>query len=1534
TITADNKSKVYGEANPELTFTYSGLVNGDTEVSDKPAISTTATASSNVGTYPISLTGGSDANYAITLVAGELEVTQAALTITADNKSKVYGEANPELTFTYSGLVNGDTEVSDKPAISTTATASSNVGTYPVTLTGGSDANYAITLEAGELEVTQAALTITADDKSKVYGEANPALTFTYTGLVNSDTEVSDEPSVSTTATASSNVGSYPVTLTGGSDANYAITLVAGELEVTQAALTITADDKSKVYGEENPLLTFTYTGLVNGDTEVSDKPAINTTATASSNVGTYPISLTGGSDANYAITLVAGELEVTQAALTITADNKSKVYGEANPELTFTYTGLVNGDTEVSDKPAINTTATASSSVGSYPVTLTGGSDDNYAITLVAGELEVTQAALTITADNKSKVYGEANPALTFSYTGLVNSDTEVSDKPAINTTATASSNVGSYPVTLTGGSDSNYAITLVAGELEVTQAALTITADNKSKVYGEANPALTFSYTGLVNGDTEVSDKPAISTTATASSNVGSYPVTLTGGSDSNYAITLVAGELEVTQAALTITAEDKSKVYGEANPALTFTYTGLVNGDTEVSDEPAISTTATVGSNVGTYPIALTGGSDDNYAITLIAGELEVTQAALTITADDKSKVYGDGNPALTFTYTGLVNGDTEVSDEPGIATTATASSSVGSYPVTLIGGSDDNYTITLVAGELEVTQAALTIMADDKSKVYGEANPALTFTYTGLVNGDTEVSEEPAISTTATANSNVGSYPVTLTGGSDANYAIMLEAGELEVTQAALTIMADDKSKVYGEANPALTFTYSGLVNGDTEVSEEPAISTTATANSNVGSYPVTLTGGSDANYAITLVAGELEVTQAALTITADSKSKVYGEANPALTFSYTGLVNSDTEVSDEPGIATTATESSNVGTYPVTLTGGSDANYAITLVAGELEVMQAGLTITADDKSKVYGEANPDLTFTYTGLVNGDTEVSDEPAISTTATAGSNVGTYSIALTGGSDDNYDITLEAGELEVTPAGLTITADDKSKVYGEANPDLTFTYTGLVNGDTEVSDEPAISTTATVGSNVGTYPIALTGGSDDNYAITLIAGELEVTPASLTITADDKSKVYGMENPVLTYQFQGLVNGDTEVSVLPEIVTTTTLETGVGVYPISLSGAEDHNYQIKMVAGILEVMPKTLEVKANGGLYKTFGDSDPEFTYLASGFEEKDGYEVFSGQLEREPGEAPGTYAINQGSLDAGKNYQVQFTGNQFEIIEIVVVDVLEMTPVHMGWGEAIPELPATVLVITDRDEIINLSVTWDSSVVDVLASGQYTLTGSLDLGSVHENPENQQAKLTLVIDPKQAPSNLLITNNEFEGEEAMAVVQIGELEVIDAVDDIHLLELPGGMYDNGYFEILSGQLYWNSPERAEGKTTFQVLVRVTDRDGNVMDRLLEINRIRKSISEIEVYNSFTPNGDGINDGWGVPDLRHYSGVSIQVFERSGKRVFYTQDPDHRWDGTFEGVDLPIGTYYWTVQVKETGETRKGMLNILKK
>jgi gliding motility-associated-like protein len=131
-----------------------------------------------------------------------------------------------------------------------------------------------------------------------------------------------------------------------------------------------------------------------------------------------------------------------------------------------------------------------------------------------------------------------------------------------------------------------------------------------------------------------------------------------------------------------------------------------------------------------------------------------------------------------------------------------------------------------------------------------------------------------------------------------------------------------------------------------------------------------------------------------------------------------------------------------------------------------------------------------------------------------------------------------------------------------------------------------------------------------------------------------------------------------------------------------------------------------------------------------------------------------------------------------------------------------------------------------------------------------------------------------------------------------------------------------------------IYWSSTDPVAGRTSFKIVVRVTDRDGNILNKLLEITRTRPSINDIVIYNTFTPNGDGINDTWGVPDIRSYLGARVQVFERSGVRVFYTEDPDVRWDGTYKGKEVPVGTYYWVIEIKENLGTRRGLLNLLRK
>ncbi|SDA89173.1 The GLUG motif-containing protein, partial [Algoriphagus alkaliphilus] len=206
-----------------------------------------------------------------------------------------------------------------------------------------------------------------------------------------------------------------------------------------------------------------------------------------------------------------------------------------------------------------------------------------------------------------------------------------------------------------------------------------------------------------------------------------------------------------------------EIETKTYGdptftlgnaETDQGLTVTYTA-----TDPTVVSIIGNQATILKAGSTTITATQDGDEVNFAAEPVERTLTVGKKALTITADDKQKTYGEANPVLTFTYTGLVNGDTKVTTEPSISTTALASSNAGTYPITLEGGSDDNYAITLVNGTLTIDKKALTITADDKQKTYGEANPALTFSYTGLVNGDTKVTTEPSISTTATQSSNV-------------------------------------------------------------------------------------------------------------------------------------------------------------------------------------------------------------------------------------------------------------------------------------------------------------------------------------------------------------------------------------------------------------------------------------------------------------------------------------------------------------------------------------------------------------------------------------------------------------------------------------------------------------------------------------------------------------------------------------------------------------------------------------------------------
>ena len=180
-MTANPATSTYGASSPALTATLSGFVNGDTSsvVSGAPSVSTTATAASGAGTYPITVGAGtlSAANYDFTnLVNGSLTIAKAHLTVTANAATSTYGVSPPPLTATLSGFVNGDTSsvVSGALTLSTTATAASGVGMYPITLGAGSlvAANYDFpNLVNGTLTIAKACIfTVTANAATSTYG--------------------------------------------------------------------------------------------------------------------------------------------------------------------------------------------------------------------------------------------------------------------------------------------------------------------------------------------------------------------------------------------------------------------------------------------------------------------------------------------------------------------------------------------------------------------------------------------------------------------------------------------------------------------------------------------------------------------------------------------------------------------------------------------------------------------------------------------------------------------------------------------------------------------------------------------------------------------------------------------------------------------------------------------------------------------------------------------------------------------------------------------------------------------------------------------------------------------------------------------------------------------------------------------------------------------------------------------------------------------------------------------------------------------
>ncbi|PCB12577.1 MBG domain-containing protein [Pseudomonas aeruginosa] len=1303
-VIADAKTKVYGDLDPALTYQVSGLKRGDTAGAVLNGGSLSRVAGENVGVYGINQGGLGlvSSNYTLNYQGNNLTITKALLNVIADAKTKVYGDADPALTYQVSGLKNGDTAGAVLNGGSLSRVAGENVGVYGINQGGLGllSANYDLSYQGNNLTITKALLNVIADAKTKVYGDADPSLTYQVSGLKNGDTAGAVLNGGSLSRVAGENVGVYGINqgdlaLNSG---NYDLSYQGNNLTITKALLNVIADAKTKVYGDADPALTYQVSGLKNGDTAGAVLNGGGLVRVSGENVGNYAIQQGGLGlvSGNYDLAYQGNNLTITKALLNVIADAKTKVYGDADPSLTYQVSGLKNGDTAGSILTG-GLNRAAGENVGVYGINqgdlaLNSG---NYDLSYQGNNLTITKALLNVIADAKTKVYGDADPSLTYQVSGLKNGDTAGAVLNGGSLSRVAGENVGVYGINqgdlaLNSG---NYDLSYQGNNLTITKALLNVIADAKTKVYGDADPSLTYQVSGLKNGDTAGAVLNGGGLVRVSGENVGNYAIQQGGLGlvSGNYDLAYQGNNLTITKALLNVIADAKTKVYGDADPSLTYQVSGLKNGDSAGSILTGGLNRA-AGENVGVYGInqgdlALNSG---NYDLSYQGNNLTITKALLNVIADAKTKVYGDADPSLTYQVSGLKNGDSAGSILTGGLNRA-AGENVGVYGINQgdLALNSGNYDLSYQGNNLTITKALLNVIADAKTKVYGDADPSLTYQVSGLKNGDTAGAVLNGGSLSRVAGENVGVYGINqgdlaLNSG---NYDLSYQGNNLTITKALLNVIADAKTKVYGDADPSLTFQVSGLKNGDTAGAVLNGGSLSRAAGENVGVYGINqgdlaLNSG---NYDLSYQGNNLTITKALLNVIADAKTKVYGDADPSLTFQVSGLKNGDTAGAVLNGGSLSRAAGENVGVYGINQgdLALNSGNYDLSYQGNNLTITKALLNVIADAKTKVYGDADPSLTYQVSGLKNGDTAGSILTGGLNRA-AGENVGVYGInqgdlALNSG---NYDLSYQGNNLTITKALLNVIADAKTKVYGDADPSLTYQVSGLKNGDTAGAVLNGGGLVRVSGENVGNYAIQQGGLGlvSGNYDLAYQGNNLTITKALLNVIADGKTKVYGDADPSLTYQVSGLKNGDSAGSILTGGLNRDAGE-NVGVYGINQGGLvlTSGNYDLAYQGNDLTITKALLNVFADAKS-KQVGTADPALTYQVSGLKNGDSAgQVLAGGLGRVGGEAVGQYDILQGGLAlTSGNYQLNYQGNLLSILPLPV------TPGDLGQLAALSDL----------------------------------------------------------------------------------------------------------------------------------------------------------------------------------------------------------------------------------------------------------
>ena len=613
--------------------------------------------------------------------------------------------------------------------------------------------------------------------------------------------------------------------------------------------------------------------------------------------VGTIDVTITG--IGNYSGT-VTRTYKITPKSVTVTADNKSKVFGETDPKLTAKVAGTL-GD----DKVEYTLSRKDGEAAGKYEITVKGDKlQGNYTVTYVAGTLTITSQSIDPGTDpekpNPDYTGAKVNSPSDEVYDGnehkWIPTVTDKADKKlkagtdyTVEYSTKNFKDVGTIDVTITG--IGNYSGT-VTRTYKITPKSVTVTADNKSKVFGETDPKLTAKVAGTL-GD----DKVEYTLSRKDGEAAGKYEITVKGDKlQGNYTVTYVAGTLTITSQSIDPGTDPEKpnpdytgakvnspsdEVYDGNEHKWIPTVTDKADKKLEAGKDYTVEYSTKNFKDVGTVEVTITGIG--NYSGT-VKRSYKVTPKEYTVTTDSATKTYSGTALTAGGKVEGIVSGETVEFTTTGSQTEV--GTSKNTYDLVWKSAKATNYTLAKESiGKLTVKaksiipdgsdtpeseKTGITVNEPSDSKYDGkEHKEVLTVT-------DTKTGKELVAGTdySVTYSSdlvNAGTVKVTVAGLG--NYSGSFTK-TYKITKRSVTLTSATVSKVYdGSAltNTSITVSGDGFVEGEGASYEVTGTQTEVGNSANAFEYKLnekTLAS----NYNITKVVGTLTITAAPAPVT--------------------------------------------------------------------------------------------------------------------------------------------------------------------------------------------------------------------------------------------------------------------------------------------------------------------------------------------------------------------------------------------------------------------------------------------------------------------------------------------------------------------------------------------------------------------------------------------------------------------------------------------------------------------------------------